>query len=101
MNNEVETLKARYAKAIEDGRKISVFTNIPEWNWYVDNVLNPTIEDYTKRIISGQSATDKEDWILRGMVQGLTLVVSTTDAFKSRADKARKDAKELQESLDE
>ena len=97
--NEVEALKARYAKAIEDGLTISRFTNTSEWNWYVDNVLNPTIEEYTRRILSGQIESDKEDWVLRGMVQGLTLVVETTDGFKNRSQEARKAAKQLEEDL--
>lgn len=99
MQNEVEAMKAKYAKAIEDGKKVSQFTNTPEWGWYVDNVINPTIEEYTRRILSGQIASDKEDWVLRGMVQGLKLIVETTDNFKTRSQEARKAAKQLAEDL--
>lgn len=99
MEDEVAKAKARYAQAIEDGRKIEVFTSMPEYQWYVEKVIQPTIDEYTNRILSGEIASDKEDWILRGMIMGMRLMVETTDSFKGGAEHAKKKAKELQEFI--
>lgn len=99
--DEPNRLKARYSAQIEDGRKIEVFTSMPEWQWYVDSVINPTVQEYIQRIMAGEIATDKEDWIIRGMVMGMKLVIESTEGFKRQADDAKKKAKLLQEALDE
>jgi len=101
MFSEVDKLKQRYAVAIEDGRKIEVFTSMPEYQWYVEHVLKPTIEDYTNRIMSGQITSDKEDWITRGMVMGLKMVIETPENFQYTADEAKKKAKRLQEEVED
>lgn len=93
--DEVTKLKARYAQQIEDGKKVAAFSETPEWQWYVDHVIYPTIEDYTARVVRGDIPADKEDWIIRGMIQGMQLVVDTTGAFKNTAKEARKKAKEV------
>lgn len=93
--DEVSRLKARYAQQIEDGKKVSTFTDTPEWQWYVNHVVKPTIEDYTARIIRGDIASDKEDWILRGTIQGLQMILDATDSLKLNAKEARKKAKEI------
>jgi len=98
--DEVTRLKQRYAQQIEDGRMVEVFTTMPEWNWYVEHVIQPTIDDYTNRILTGVIASDKEDWILRGMIMGMKLVVDTTDNFKKNGQDAKKKAKAQQEFLD-
>lgn len=99
--DDISRHKARYAAAIEDGRRIEAFTNLDEWRWYVENVVQPTIDEYTNRIMTGELPTDKEDWIMRGMVMGMKLVIETTTGFKSQADDARKKAKALQEYIDD
>lgn len=99
MQDEVQKAKARYAKAIEDGRKIEVFTSMPEYQWYVDSVVKPTIEEYTNRILSGEITTDKEDWILRGMIMGMKLMIDTPENFVATSDTAKKKAKELNKFL--
>jgi hypothetical protein len=98
--DEVSRLKARYGQQIEDGKKIEAFTSTNEWSWYVDHVLQPTINEYTERIMSGEIKSDKEDWVLRGMVQGLRLVISTTETFKRNASEAKKKSKALQEAIE-
>jgi len=93
--DEIKEAKIRYAHQIEDGRKIEVFTNIPEYQWYVENVVKPTIEEYTERILSGKIASDKEDWVLRGMIQGMKLMIETPENFKHTGQQAKKQAKKL------
>jgi hypothetical protein len=99
MLSEVDTIRRRYAKAIEDGRRIEVFTSMPEWQWYVEHVINPTIADYTERILAGKLPTDKEDWITRGMIMGLKMVVDTTTGFKETAKEARVKAADLEKRI--
>lgn len=99
--DEVERLKARYFQTIEDGRKIEVFTSMPEWKWYVESVINPTVDDYVNRIMTGKILSDKEDWILRGMVMGIRLITETPENFKSQAEEARKKVKSLQDAIEE
>ena len=98
--NEVDKLKTRYAQQVEDGKKIEAFTSTPEWNWYVDHVIEPTVKDYTNRILTGKILSDKEDWIMRGMIMGIKMVIETPDQFERVADEAKKKAKLLQESLE-
>ena len=93
--DEVQKLKARYSQQIEDGKKVSTFSETPEWQWFVDHVIYPTIEDYTARVIRGDIPTDKEDYVIRGMIQGMQLIVDTTGTFKNTAREARKKAKEI------
>lgn len=93
--DQLDQIKARYAKQIEDGRKIEVFTSMPEWQWFVKHVIQPTLDDYTNRIMTGMIESDKEDWILRGMIMGMKLIVDTTDTFKMTAERAKKQAKDL------
>lgn len=100
MFNEVERLKARYAQSIEDGRKVEVFSSMPEFQWYIQNVLEPTIKEYTDRIMTGKIATDKEDWITRGMVMGLRLMIDGADGFKREAAESRRKAKQLQDDIE-
>jgi len=98
--NEVDKLKARYSQSIEDGKKIRAFTDTPEWNWYKEHVIEPTVKDYTNRILTGKILSDKEDWIMRGMIMGIKMVIETPDQFERVADEAKKKAKLLQESLE-
>lgn len=86
MFDEVTKLKTRYAKAIEDGRRVEVFTSMPEWLWYVEHVIQPTIDDYIDRIMSGVILSDKEDYIMRGMVMGMKLIIETTANFSREAN---------------
>ena len=97
--NEIDKLKTRYAKAIEDGKKIEMFTSTSEWNWYVDHVIEPTIKDYTNRILTGKILSDKEDWIMRGMIMGIKMVTETPSQFINTANEAKKKAKSLQEYI--
>jgi hypothetical protein len=99
--DEVKKLKQRYAQQIEDGRKIEVFTSMPEWQWYIEHVIKPTLDDYTNRIMTGVIQSDKEDWILRGMMMGIKLVIDTPDQFKQVSGSAKTKAKALQEYVDE
>lgn len=93
--NEVERLKARYAKQIEDGKKITVFMGVPEWEWYVNEVLQPTIDEYTKRVMQCEIESNKEDAYMRGMVAGIKLVIETPDLFITAALDAKQKAKEI------
>lgn len=99
--DEVAGLKARYAKQIEDGRRIEVFTSMPEWQWYVERVVQPTIDEYTKRVMSGKINSEKEDWVIRGMVMGMKLVIDSPSSFKLNAKEARKKAKALQKAIED
>ena len=101
MLDEVSRMKSRYAQTIEDGKRIQAFTSLPEWQWYVERVIKPTIAEYTERMIRGDLKTSKDDWIIRGMIQGLRLVIDTPEQFKEAAEESRKKAKALQESLDD
>ena len=91
--DEINKLKARYAQQIEDGRKTEAFTTMPEYVWYVEHVIEPTIEEYTHKIISGDIPTDKEDWIIRGMILGMKLMTDTPLGFQETAKTAKKLAK--------
>lgn len=95
--NELERLQTKYAHQIEDGRRIEAFTTLGEWNWYVTHVIKPTIDEYTTRIMSGQVASDKEDWILRGMVMGMKLIIETPESLKHNAQEAKKKLKAQKE----
>jgi len=95
--NELDKIKARYEREITDGRKVEAFMNTEEWKWYVESVINPTIEEYVRRIMNGEIATDKEDWIARGIVMGLKMIVETPNRFSEVADRARQKAKDLKE----
>lgn len=97
MFNEVDRLKAGYAKKIEDGRKVEVFSSMPEWQWYVEHVIKPTVQDYTDRIMSGSIPDDKEDWVLRGMVMGMKLIIDTTETFVQSGRDAKEKSKRLYE----
>lgn len=97
--NEIEKMKARYAQKIEDGKKIEAFTSVPEWQWYVNQVIKPTIEDYTERILSGKIPSNKEDWITRGMIQGMRLIIETPEIFKEEADVAKAKSKDIEAYL--
>jgi len=99
--NEVDKLKTRYAQQVEDGKKIEAFTSTPEWNWYVDHVIEPTVKDYTNRILTGKILSDKEDWIMRGMIMGIKLVVETPETFKKSAGEAKKKSKLLEEAMEQ
>jgi len=101
MFSEVEKLKTRYAHQIEDGRKISVFTSMPEYQWYVEHVVKPTIEEYTDRIMKGSINSDKEDWILRGMVQGMQLMIDTPEQFIKTASEAKEKARLQEEAIED
>lgn len=101
MMDEVTKLKTRYARTIEDGRKIEVFTSMPEYQWYIENVINPTIEDYTNKIMRGEIESAKEDWVMRGMVMGIRLVTETPENFRRNSDNAKKQAKMLQDAIEE
>ena len=98
--DEVDRFKSRYKQQIEDGRKIEIFTSMPEWQWYIEHVINPTIQDYTDRILTGKILTDKEDWILRGMIMGIKLVTETTGEFKAVANDAKKKLKVLEQQVE-
>lgn len=99
--DEIERIKDRYLHQIEDGKKIDAFTSMPEWQWYVEHVIKPTVDDYTKRIMNGQNLSNKQDWIMRGMVQAFNLVTETPTRFKDNAKDAKKKAKMLQEQIEE
>ena len=97
--NEIDKLRARYSQAIEDGKKIQAFTGLPEWNWYVDHVIEPTVKDYTNRILTGKILSDKEDWIMRGMIMGIKMITETPQQFTHNANEAKKKSKALQEYI--
>lgn len=99
--DDINQRKALFAQKIEDGRKIEVFTSMPEWQWYVEHVLKPTIYEHTDRIMKGKLKTDKEDWIQRGIVQGLQMVMDGTEGIKRSGINAKKAAKDLQEAQKE
>jgi hypothetical protein len=97
--DELNTMRGAYARRMENGKRIQAFTGSDEWHWYVDNVLQPTITDYTERLLEGKTATDKEDWMLRGMINGLRMVITSTETFVDDATKAREQAKKLEEEV--
>jgi hypothetical protein len=98
--DEIQRRKLEYARQIEDGRKIEAFTSMPEWNWYVTFVVEPTIMEYTNKIMHGEFKTDKEDWIMRGMVQALQMLVDVPKSFIDTGMEAKAKAKGLQDFLD-
>lgn len=96
---EVNVLRAKYAHLIDDGKKIEMFTSMPDWQWYVNSVLQPTIDEYIARILEGKAVSDREDWMLRGMVNGLKMVIESTTTFKSNALKAKESAEKLEQQV--
>lgn len=98
--DEITKTKAGYAMKIEDARKVEVFTSMPEWQWYVEHVLQSTIYERTQRIMRGSNDSDKKDWIDRGVVQGLQMVVDGAEGLKRLGQQAKEDAKKLQEAID-
>lgn len=98
--DEVSRLKARYAAQVEDGKKIEAFTSLPEWQWYIEHVIKSTIETYIQRIMTGEILSDKEDWVIRGMVMGMKLVTETPETLKQNAKEARKKSQALREAIE-
>lgn len=98
--DEISRRKAEFARKVEDGRKVEAFTSMPEYNWYVDFVLKPTIKNETSKIMNGEYPSNKEDWIARGFVMGLKLMVDGPQAFVKGGYEAKKQAKSYQEYLD-
>ena len=101
MFNDVEQRKAKYARLIEDGQKIEAFTSMPEWQWYVEHVLKPTIAEDTEKILKGQLESDKADWVMRGIVQGLQMIIDGTTGFINNMNTAKAAAKKLNEQIKE
>lgn len=99
--DEVNVLRSKYAREIEDGRRIEAFTSLGEWQWYVEKVINPTIQEYTERILEGKATTDREDWMLRGMVNGLKMIVDSTNAFVAAKQVAAEKARDLEKRVKE
>lgn len=99
--DELSRTKANFSKKIEDARKVDVFTSMPEFQWYVDHVLKPTIYQNTQDIMKGKFKTDKEDWIHRGIVQGIQMVIDGTIGIKLSGKRAKEEAKKLQEALED
>lgn len=93
MFDELERLKIRYAQQIEDGRRIEVFTSMPEWQWYVEHVLQPTIEEQTKKVMEGKLENEKADWLSRGIVMGMQMVIDGTSGMIRAGQEAKKKAK--------
>lgn len=98
--DEIAKTKALFAQKIEDARKVEVFTSMPEFQWYVEHVLKPTIFQITSDIMKGKFKTDKEDWIQRGIVQGLQMVIDGTEGVKRSGQQAKLSAKQYQEAID-
>lgn len=98
MGDDVNVLRAKYSREIDEGRRIEAFTSMAEWNWYVDHVILPTIDEYLERILEGK-LPEREDLIVRGMINGLKMVVETTTTFKKNSDKAKEQAKKLEEDI--
>ncbi len=96
--DELNVMRAKYATLIEDGKKIEAFTALSEWQWYVDKVITPTVDEYMERILSGK-LPEREDLVIRGMINGLRLVVESTTTFKDNALKAKEQAKELEKQV--
>lgn len=99
--DETSRTKAIFAKKIEDARKVDVFTSMPEFQWYVEHVLKPTIYQNTQRIMRGEFKSDKEDWIHRGIVQGLQMVIDGTEGIKNSGKRAKEEAKNLQKRVED
>lgn len=93
--DEVDRMKSRYAKSIEDGKRIAAFTMTNEWNWFVEHVIHPTIDEYTSRVMKGEIVSEKEEWIIRGMVQGMQLLITAPSGFTDKASEAKKKIKAL------
>lgn len=98
--DEIARRKANFARLIEDGRKIEVFTSMPEYKWYVESVIQPTIANETDKVMHGDYKTSKEDWIARGIVLGLQMVVDATATLIEEGKRAKKSAKDYQRYLD-
>lgn len=100
MDDEIKQKKARFARLIEDGRKTAAFTEMPEYQWYVQHVVQPTIDSETDKIMNGEYKTDKEDWIARGYVMGMRMMIDTPEVFKQSGADAKQQAKAYQKYLD-
>lgn len=97
--DEINNLRTHYARLIEDGQRIEAFANMPEWNWYVEHVAQPTIDENIDKIMRGKVATEKEEWVLRGIVIGLRMLIEGTQGFKDNANRAKQNAKKLEEDI--
>lgn len=97
--DEVNLLRAKFSQRMENGKRIESFTSTAEWHWYVDSVIQPTIEEYTNKLLEGKFDTDREDWALRGMINGLKMVIDSTGALVEDAAKAKEQARKLEEDV--
>jgi hypothetical protein len=67
--SEVDDIRVRFARQIEDGKRVLSFASTDEWGWYVDTVIQPTIDEYTRRMLQG-TLPEREDMHIRGMIAG-------------------------------
>lgn len=96
--SEVDDIRANFARKIEDGKRVMSFAQSDEWNWYVNTVINPTIAEYTERMLKG-TLPDNEDRHIRGMIQGMKTVVESVSTFIDEANRAKNAAKEFEEKV--
>jgi len=96
--NEIDAIRAKFARKIEDGKRVMNFASSDDWGWYVTTVIEPTIEEYTERILSG-NLDERQDMHVRGMIQGMKLIRDSVSTFVSEADKAKQEAKKFEEEV--
>lgn len=96
--SEIDDIRTNFARKIEDGKRVLSFASTDEWNWFVDSVIQPTIDEYVERMLKG-TLPEREDLHIRGMIAGLKLVVDSAQTFIDEANKAREQSKRLEEEL--
>lgn len=96
--DDIAKLRDKYHRLIEDGNEVLEFATQAGWQWYVNTVLNPTIDEYTAKILEGK-LDDRQDLVMKGYVNALKMVVDSTTTFMDSAEKAREDSRKLEEDV--
>lgn len=101
---ELEARRAKYLKAMEQGRKIEYLTSLDEWRFF-EGWLLASIDEITKQIMRGDYLTNQraEDFN-KGVVAGMQMLIDGAAGFKGervRAEKKLDDLKKYEEAGDE
>ena len=96
--DDISKLRDKYHRLIEDSNQVMEFASQGGWQWYIDTVLKPTIEEYTNKILEGK-LDEREDLVMKGYVNALKMIVSSTATFIDNGTQAREAAKKLEEQV--
>lgn len=101
MQGEFDKLRAKWDKAVEQGKKIEQLTNQDEWR-FLEGYLKATADELADRVMRGEFLNNMrvEDFN-KGVITGLRMVIESTVQFKKAKETAETAAKKYREADDE